>query len=192
MARRKAHRVGGHSARRSKKVLSGKDLIRWKYQRYMQDYLAASRASTTVSASSRLPRLGRLAENTVSSTRRTRLVSRDLGLYDKRFMYEPACARPSLPVAGHQGPAARPRPSSPTSTWRPPSWILPACPFPIHARAFLVPLLHGQSPADWRTSVYYRYYHDPGHHNTAAHFGVAPHAPSSSITGRRMPTNCST
>jgi hypothetical protein len=36
----------------------------------------------------------------------------------------------------------------------------------------LVPLLHGESPADWRTSFYYRYYHDPGHHNTAAHYGV--------------------
>ena len=36
----------------------------------------------------------------------------------------------------------------------------------------LVPLLHGQTPADWRTSIYYRYYHDPGNHNTAAHYGV--------------------
>lgn len=27
-------------------------------------------------------------------------------------------------------------------------------------------------PSDWRTSVYYRYYHDPGHHNTRAHYGV--------------------
>ena len=36
----------------------------------------------------------------------------------------------------------------------------------------LAPLLRGESPADWRTSVYYRYYHDPGHHNTVAHLGV--------------------
>ena len=36
----------------------------------------------------------------------------------------------------------------------------------------LVPLLHGASPATWPTSFYYRYYHDPGHHNTAAHYGV--------------------
>jgi hypothetical protein len=26
--------------------------------------------------------------------------------------------------------------------------------------------------ADWRTSIYYRKYHDPGHRNTAAHLGV--------------------
>ena len=30
----------------------------------------------------------------------------------------------------------------------------------------------GQRPADWRTSWYYRYYHDPGDHNTRAHYGV--------------------
>jgi hypothetical protein len=36
----------------------------------------------------------------------------------------------------------------------------------------IVPLLRGESPANWRTSFYYRYYHDPGHHNTAAHLGV--------------------
>ena len=36
----------------------------------------------------------------------------------------------------------------------------------------LLPLLRGEQPADWRTSFYYRYYHDPGHHNTSAHYGV--------------------
>lgn len=36
----------------------------------------------------------------------------------------------------------------------------------------LVPLLKGRRPADWRTSWYYRYYHDPGEHNTRAHYGV--------------------
>jgi arylsulfatase A-like enzyme len=36
----------------------------------------------------------------------------------------------------------------------------------------LVPLVTGNKPADWRTSMYYRYYHDPGDHNTARHMGV--------------------
>jgi arylsulfatase A-like enzyme len=36
----------------------------------------------------------------------------------------------------------------------------------------LVPVMRGQAPADWRTSMYYRYYHDPGDHNTASHYGV--------------------
>jgi arylsulfatase A-like enzyme len=36
----------------------------------------------------------------------------------------------------------------------------------------LLPILRGQRPAGWRTSMYYRYYHDPGDHNTRAHYGV--------------------
>ena len=36
----------------------------------------------------------------------------------------------------------------------------------------LLPVLRGRPPADWRTSMYYRYYHDPGDHNTRAHYGV--------------------
>ena len=36
----------------------------------------------------------------------------------------------------------------------------------------LMPLMRGRTPADWRTSMYYRYYHDPGDHNTRAHYGV--------------------
>jgi len=36
----------------------------------------------------------------------------------------------------------------------------------------LVPLMKGERPRDWRRSFYYRYYHDPGDHNTRAHYGV--------------------
>jgi arylsulfatase A-like enzyme len=36
----------------------------------------------------------------------------------------------------------------------------------------LLSVLRGRTPADWRTSMYYRYYHDPGDHNTRAHYGV--------------------
>jgi len=35
-----------------------------------------------------------------------------------------------------------------------------------------MPLLRGQKPFTWRRSFYYRYYHDPGDHNTRAHYGV--------------------
>jgi arylsulfatase A-like enzyme len=36
----------------------------------------------------------------------------------------------------------------------------------------MLPLLRGHTPTDWRTSMYYRYYHDPGDHDTRAHYGV--------------------
>ena len=43
-------------------------------------------------------------------------------------------------------------------------------PADMQGRSFL-PLLRGETPAGWRTSMYYRYYH-PGHHNVAAHYGI--------------------
>jgi len=36
----------------------------------------------------------------------------------------------------------------------------------------LLAILRGTRPKDWRSSFYYRYYHDPGDHNTRAHYGV--------------------
>ena len=36
----------------------------------------------------------------------------------------------------------------------------------------LLPVLSGRTPANWRTSMYYRYYHDPGDHNTRQHYGI--------------------
>jgi hypothetical protein len=41
----------------------------------------------------------------------------------------------------------------------------------MHGRS-LVPILKGQTPADWRKSLYYHYYEYPGPHNVARHYGV--------------------
>ena len=47
-------------------------------------------------------------------------------------------------------------------------------PADMQGRSFL-PLLHGQKPKDWRTSMYYRYYHYPQHHRVQPHYGVRNH-----------------
>src|SRR6185436_11296283 len=36
----------------------------------------------------------------------------------------------------------------------------------------IVPLLKGEAPADWRTAMYYRYYHYPQDHRVQPHYGV--------------------
>ena len=36
----------------------------------------------------------------------------------------------------------------------------------------LVPLLKGETPADWRKSFYYHYYEYPGPHRVRPHYGV--------------------
>ncbi len=159
----------------SKKTLTGRELVRWKYQRYMQDYLACVQGVDD-SVGKVLDYLDRndLAKNTVvfySADNGWYLG--DLGLYDKRFMYEPGLRVPLLV----KGPGIRPgiTPSSFVNNLDLAPTFLDLAGLPIPASMqgrSLVPLLRGEAPADWRTSHYYRYYHDPGHHNTAAHLGV--------------------
>lgn len=36
----------------------------------------------------------------------------------------------------------------------------------------LLPLLKGESPADWRTSLYYHFYEYPAEHAVKRHYGV--------------------
>lgn len=157
------------------KNLSGKDLVKWKYQRYMQDYIACVQGvdDSVGKVLDCLDETG-LAKNTiVFYSADNGWYLGDLGLYDKRFMYEPGLRVPLLV----RGPGIKaggvPAQFVANIDLAPTFLDLAGLPVPsfMQGRSF-VPLLHGESPDDWRTSVYYRYYHDPGHHNTAAHLGV--------------------
>jgi arylsulfatase A-like enzyme len=159
----------------TKKTLTGKDLIRWKYDRYLQDYLACVQGvdDGVGTVLDYLEETG-LAKNTVvfySADNGWYLG--ELGLYDKRFMYEPGLRAPLI-VRGPGIEAGITPASFVANIDLAPTFLdLAGLPIPASMQGrSLVPLLHGQTPGDWRTSVYYRYYHDPGHHNTAAHYGV--------------------
>lgn len=159
----------------AKKTLTGQELVRWKYQRYMQDYLACVQGVDD-SVGEILDYLDRrdLAKNTVviySSDNGWYLG--DLGMYDKRFMYEPGLHIPLIV----RGPGVKAGASTKlfalNADFAPTFLELAGARVPadMHGRS-LVPILRGEQPAGWRTSAYYRYYHDPGHHNTRAHYGV--------------------
>ena len=157
------------------KTLTGKELVQWKYQRYMQDYLACVQGvdDGVGKVLDYLDQSG-LAENTiVIYSADNGWFLGDLGLYDKRFMYEPGVHVPLL--ARGPGIKAGSVPTQIVSNidLAPTFLDLAGLPVPgsMQGRS-LAPLLRGESPADWRTSFYYRYYHDPGHHNTVAHLGV--------------------
>lgn len=157
------------------KTLTGKELVRWKYQRYMQDYLACVQGvdDGVGKVLDYLDQTG-LAKNTiVIYSADNGWYLGDLGLYDKRFMYEPGLRVPLLA----RGPGIRaghlPAQFVANIDLAPTFLDLAGLPIPASMQGrSLAPLLRGDTPRDWRTSVYYRYYHDPGHHNTAAHLGV--------------------
>ncbi len=157
------------------KTLTGKELVRWKYQRYMRDYLACVQGvdDGVGKVLDYLDQTG-LAKNTIviySSDNGWYLG--DLGLYDKRFMYEPGLSIPLLARGPGIKAGSVPLQFVSNLDLAPTFLDLAGLPIPesMQGRS-LVPLLRGETPANWRTSLYYRYYHDPGHHNTAAHLGV--------------------
>lgn len=159
----------------TKKTLTGNDLIRWKYRRYMQDYLACVQGvdDGVGQVLDYLEETG-LAKNTVvfySADNGWYLG--ELGLYDKRFMYEPGLRVPLVVRGPGIESGATPASFVANIDLAPTFLDLAGLPVPASMQgSSLVPLLRGQPAANWRTSVYYRYYHDPGHHNTAAHYGV--------------------
>lgn len=156
--------------------LTGDALKRWKYQRYMQDYLACVQ-----SVDDNVGRLldwldtqGLAANTVVIYTSDQGFFLGEHGLYDKRFMYEESARMPFLV----RWPAAI-RPATATAAltinadFAPTFLELAGLPVPADMQGrSLLPLFRGTTPPDWRASFYYRYYHDPGHHNTRAHYGV--------------------
>jgi len=157
------------------KNLTGKELVKWKYQRYMQDYLACVQGvdDGVGKVLDYLDQTG-LAKNTiVIYSADNGWYLGDLGLYDKRFMYEPGLKVPLL-ARGPGIKAGAVRAQCAANIDLAPTFLdLAGLPVPASMQGrSLAPLLRGESPAGWRTSFYYRYYHSPGHHNTAAHYGV--------------------
>jgi arylsulfatase A-like enzyme len=157
-------------------TLDGEALIRWKYQRYMQDYLA-----TVQSIDDNVGRLlafldaSQLSQNTiVIYTSDQGFFLGDHGMYDKRFMYEESLRMPFLVRWPAGIKAATSSDAIATNVDFAPTFLdaagLPV-PSDMQGRS-LLPVLRGTTPSDWPTSMYYRYYHDPGHHNTRAHYGV--------------------
>ncbi len=157
------------------KTLTGKELVKWKYQHYMRDYLACVQGvdDGVGKVLDYLEETG-LAKNTiVIYSADNGWYLGDLGLYDKRFMYEPGLRVPLL-VRGPGIKAGNLPAQFVSNIDLAPTFLdLAGLPIPASMQGrSLVPLLRGESPSDWRDSIYYRYYHDPGDHNTAAHLGV--------------------
>ncbi len=156
--------------------LEGRDLARWQYQRYMQDYLACVQSvdDNVGRLLDFLKESGLERDTIVVYTSDQGFFLGDHGLYDKRFMYEESLRMPVLV----RWPQVI-RPGSRTEALAlnldfAPTFLEAAgarVPASMQGRS-LVPLLRGEAPADWRTAIYYRYYHDPGHHDTRAHYGV--------------------
>lgn len=158
-------------------TLSGKDLVRWKYQRYIKDYLRCIQ-SVDDAVGKLLDYLDEsgLAKNTIviyCSDQGFHLGGH--GWFDKRWIYEESLRTPFLVrwpgvvKAGTEGSDIV-SPLDLAETFCEIAGI--QLPSDMQGRS-LLPVLKGKTPKDWRKSFYYHYYEYPGWHLVRRHYGVA-------------------
>lgn len=156
--------------------LSGSDLVRWRYQRYMHDYLGCIKAvdEGVGRVLDYLEEAG-LADNTIV------VYSSDQGFFlgehgwfDKRWIFEESVRTPLVirwPGVTKPGQVC----SELVSNVDFAETFLDAAGVEVPKEmqgASLVPILKGQTPADWRKSFYYHYYEYPVPHRVRPHEGV--------------------
>ena len=173
-------REGQYSARNkffAENRLEGKNLVKWKYQIYMKDYLRCITAvDENVGRVLDYLKTNGLSDNTVV------MYSSDQGFYmgehgwfDKRFMYEESFRTPLLV----RWPGVIKAESINTDLAQNIDFAetfldIAGSPIPGDMQGTsLVPLLKGNKPDNWRKSVYYHYYEYPAVHSVRRHEGVA-------------------
>jgi arylsulfatase A-like enzyme len=158
----------------AKANLKGAALTRWKYQEYMKDYLRCVKAvDDSVGRFLDYLKSEGLGDNTVVIYAADQgFFNGEHGWFDKRWIYEESIHMPLIVRwPGVVKPGSRPTPLVQNIDYAATFVELAGGKIPdgLHGRS-LVPILRGETPVDWRKSLYYHYY-DPGH-GVTAHYGV--------------------
>ena len=156
--------------------LSGKDLLRWKYQRYAKNYLRTIKGvdESVGRLVATLDELG-LSDNTIViySSDQGFFIG-DHGWYDKRWMYEESLKMPFIIKWPNViTPGSRQQKMIQNIDYAETFLDIAqaAIPDDMQGRS-LLPLLKGESVNDWRDSIYYHYYEYPSVHMVPKHNGI--------------------
>jgi arylsulfatase A-like enzyme len=156
--------------------LTGKDLVRWRYNRYLHDYLGCIKAvDESVGQILDYLEANKLTENTIV------VYSSDQGFYlgehgwfDKRWIFEESLRTPLIVRWPGVTAAGSSNKDIVSNLDFGPTFLDAAgikVPEEMQGKS-LKPILAGKTPADWRKSFYYHYYEYPGPHDVAKHYGV--------------------
>ena len=156
--------------------LEGKELVRWKYNRYLHDYLGCIK-SVDESVGKVLDYLDKegLAENTIVVYASDQgFFLGEHGWFDKRWIFEESIRTPMLVRWPGHAKAGLANADLVSLLDLAPTFLAAAgvpIPADVHGKD-LAGVLKGETPADWRKSFYYHYYEHPGPHNVPRHYGV--------------------
>ncbi len=156
--------------------LQGDDLTRWRYQRYLKDYLR-----TVASLDDNVGRILEYLDKTGLAEKTVVIYSSDQGFflgehgwYDKRWMYEESARMPLLVRwPSKVQPGKKFDHLVQNLDFAPTFLELAGVSIPADMQGeSLLPLLAGEQTESWRNSIYYHYYEFPGVHAVPRHFGV--------------------
>ena len=156
--------------------LTGKELVKWKYQNYIRDYAAVIR-----SVDDNVGRLLDYLEQNGLSDNTIVVYTSDQGFYmgehgwfDKRFMYEESFHTPLIiSYPGHVKEGTECNQLVQNIDFAPTFLELAGVkkPSEMSGRS-LQPLFKGTNVKDWRKDLYYHYYDYPPYHLVRKHDGV--------------------
>jgi arylsulfatase A-like enzyme len=157
--------------------LSGDELVRFKYQRYMQDYLACiSAVDKSVGEVLDYLKENGLDKNTVV------IYASDQGFYlgehgwfDKRWMFEESYRTPLLiQWPGTAKPGSVNKDLVSNLDFAETILDMAGVKVPSDMQGMsMVPVLKGKTPATWRKEHYYHYYEYPAVHSVKRHYGIS-------------------
>ena len=159
--------------------LSETELANWNYQRYIKEYLrcVASIDDNVGRLLDYLDQEGLTDDTLVIYTSDQGFFLGEHGWYDKRFMYEESLRMPFVvryPQEIKPGSACDAMALNVDFA----ETFLDYAGLPIPGDmqgSSLRPLFNGETPEDWQTSLYYRYWMHLSHHYVCAHYGLRTH-----------------
>jgi arylsulfatase A-like enzyme len=156
--------------------LTGKELVRWKFQRYAKNYLRSVRGvDDSVGTLQRaLGELGIEDKTIVIYSSDQGFYIGDHGWYDKRWMYEESLKMPFIVKwPGVVKAGSRSTQMIQNLDYAETFLDIAGAPIPENMQGrSLLPILKNGTAEDWRKSIYYHYYEYPSVHMIPRHYGI--------------------
>ncbi len=158
----------------NRRNLTGKALAEFKYQRYMRDYAKVLKTldDNIGRTLDYLEKAGLKDSTLVVYTSDQGFYMGEHGWFDKRFMYEESFHTPLLMrlPGGKKGTVDQ---MVQNIDYAPTFLELAGVSVPDDIQGVsLLPLLKGETPDNWRRSLYYHFYEYPAEHKVKRHYGV--------------------
>jgi arylsulfatase A-like enzyme len=155
---------------------TGEALLRWKYERFLKDYLAVARSldRNIGLLLNYLDEKGLAGNTVVIYASDQGFFLGEHGWFDKRWIYEESLRTPFIMrYPGVIAPGTKVTRITLNIDWAPTILDIAGIPKPADMQGVsFLPLVNGRTAPGWRKAMYYHYYEYPQPHHVYPHFGI--------------------